>query len=48
MKLGRVMLRVKDYRIENAVNPEDLKEKACENTPVDIQVTKCEPKYFTL
>jgi hypothetical protein len=38
------MLRVKDYRIENAINPEDKKEKICENTPVDLQSSKCVPK----
>lgn len=38
------MLRVKDYRIENAIDPDDLKEKACQNTPIDIQIVKCEPE----
>ena len=44
VRLGRVMLRVKDYRIENAINPEDKKGKVCDNTPVDLQDSKCVPK----
>lgn len=38
------MLRVKDYRIENAIDPEDKKEKVCADTPVDIQASRCAPK----
>lgn len=46
IKLGRIMLKVKNFRIEDADNPEDRKENPCEDTPVDIQNSKCLPKYI--
>lgn len=44
IKFGRIMLKVKNYKIENALNPEDQKECPCEATPIDMQASKCIPK----
>jgi hypothetical protein len=37
IKLGRVVYKIKDYKIENAINPLDQKECPSEEPPVDIQ-----------
>ena len=43
MKIGRVVYKIKDYRIENGVNPEDQKSAPCEDSPIDKWVSNDEP-----
>ena len=45
MKLGRVTLLVKDFRIENAISPTDQVANPCEGNPLDVQSSKNAPLY---